>query len=518
MARIECVPNFSEGRDLARVEALVATMSAVPGVAVLDRHLDPDHHRSVITCVGQPRAVLEAAFRAVALAVDTIDLRGHDGVHPRIGAADVVPLIPLDGIDLPGCVELARELGERLARELDLPIYLYGAAAEPSPTGGRSDRSRLPWLRQPGFEGLAAALATPERAPDFGPARPHPSAGATVVGARPLLVAFNVELDPATPLAQAQAIARAVRESSGGLPGVQAKGLALTRQGRVQVSMNLTDPGRTGPGAAWQAVCREAAQRGVAVRGSELVGLLPRAALEEATSTLLGLVPPLGGRVLEERLEAAALLPDPDQVGASRVGAPLLDPGSPLERWTAAISSPAPLAPGGGSAVGLALALGRACLAKAARLSAGREGFQLDEALAALTGPRDPADLAGLAVEDHLAWAGLVAARQRPKADPGRAAAVEAARAAAVAAPERTLSLAVVLADAAAGVAEAGNPHLRADAAAAAELALAAGRVARLNARANLPRGGDAALTAALDATLGRLEAAVDRVRRACEA
>ena len=502
--RIECVPNFSEGRDPARIEALAQAMSSVPGVALLDRHLDPDHHRSVLTCAGRPQAVLEAAFRAVELAVRTIDLRGHDGVHPRVGAADVVPLIPLEGIDLAGCAELARELGQRLARELDLPVYLYGAAAT------RPERARLPWLRKPGFEGLGAALATPERAPDFGPPRPHPSAGATVVGARPLLVAFNVELDPATPLGEAEAIARAVRESSGGLPGVQAKGLLLRRQGRVQVSMNLVDLSRTGPGAAWKAVAGEAARRGVALRGSELVGLLPRAALEEAAGALLGLSPPLEGRVLEARLESAG------RVDAGPGGAPLLDAGSAFDRWAAAIASPAPLAPGGGSAAGLALALGRACLAKAAQLSAGREGFQLDEALAALIGPEDPAGVGELAQEDHLAWAGLVATRRRPKEDPGRKAALEAARAAAVSAPQRTLALAVVIADAAAGVAERGNPHLRADAAAAAELALAAGRIARQNALANLPRAARAE-AAALDATLERLEAAVARVRRACD-
>lgn len=489
---IECVPNFSEGRDAARIQALCAAAASVPGAALLDRHSDPDHHRTVLTLAGEPEAVAEAAFRTVREAVNTIDLRGHDGVHPRIGAADVVPFVPLQGATLEDCAALARELGQRLARELELPVYLYGRAAT------RPERARLPWLRKPGFEGLAAALATPERAPDYGPARPHASAGATVVGARPLLVALNVEVDPATPLAEAEAIARAVRESSGGLPGVQAKGLALLRQGRIQVSLNLFDLQRTGPGAAWRAVCQEAARRKVAVRGAELVGLLPRVALDEAAGTLLGLSPPLAGRVLEDRLGAA----------------PLLGRETTLARWAAELASPEPLAPGGGSAAGAALALGRACLAKAAALSAGRPGFQPSDALRALLAPEDPAGLLDLAAADHRAWAGLVAARRRPKGDPGRADALQAARAEALAAPERTLSLAVVLADAAASVAERGNPHLRADCAAAAELALAAARVARLNARAN--RGKEAS-GAADDATLARVEAAVARVRRACE-
>lgn len=486
---VECVPNFSEGRDHATIERLAAAVTAVPGVALLDRHSDPDHHRTVLTFAGAPAAVSEAAFRAVAVAVEAIDMRRHTGVHPRLGAADVVPFVPLRGVTMQECVALADALAERLARELKLPVYLYGHAAR------RPERARLPWLRRPELEGLAEALATPERAPDVGPARPHPTAGATVVGARGLLLAFNLDL-ASSDLALAKRIARAIRESSGGLPGVQARGLTLPLQGRVQVTTNLTDLARSGPGLVFAEVERLAQAEGTRVAACELVGLMPRAAVREAAEVLLRLPAPLAGRVLEDRLEAAALL----------------DPGGPLERTTALLASPAPDAPGGGTGGALALALGLAALRKAIALSRGGKGALDDDALDALEAdlPTE-GELLLLAREDHEAWAGLLAALQRPKDDPGRAAAVKAARRPAVAVPERLIGLAALVGEAAARVAREGNPNLVNDAALAAELALAAGRVGRLNARANAPRAERPDHAEAL----ARLEAAVATARTA---
>lgn len=484
---VECVPNFSEGRDPSRIARLEAAARGVVGAALLDTHRDPDHNRCVLTLAGEAEAVLEAAFRCVAEAVASLDLREHEGVHPRLGAADVVPFVPLEGATLQDCAALARRLGERLAAELQLPIYLYGAAAS-SP-----ERASLPWLRKPGFEGLAEALRSAERCPDFGPTEPHASAGATVVGARDFLLAYNVDLE-SQDLALAKGIARAIRTSSGGLPGVQAKGLLLAEQGRVQVSMNLNDLAETGPGRVYQEVARRAAEAGVEVARSELVGLMPEVALHEAARALLKLDAPLPERVLEHRLRTAP------------------DPAGPLPRYLAELQSDAPDAPGGGSAAALALALGEACLAKALAFSSEGRGSLSDADRARLSAELAGAnDLIGLARADHRGFAELMALWKSPKGTPGRKQALEAARAEAIRVPSELLTRALRLAEAAAEVATKGNPTLVNDAAAAAELAAAAGRVARLNARANQRRKARESLQAPLD----RLEAALAEVRRA---
>ena len=495
---VECVPNFSEGRDPARIEALAAAAGSVPGAALLDLHRDPDHNRCVLTLVGEPQAVAEAAFRAVAVAVAQLDLRTHQGVHPRIGVADVIPFVPLRGASLGECAELARVLGRRLADELALPVYLYGAAAT------RPERASLPWLRQPQFEGLGAALASEERAPDFGPRQPHPSAGASAVGARELLLAFNVDLETQD-LRLARRIARALRTSSGGLPGVQAKGLPLAAQGRVQVSTNLFSLGETGPARVYAEVARLAAAAGVEVAGSELVGLLPEQALLEAAQVGLGLRQDLGPCVLERRIAA------------------LGDPAGPLPAFLSALASPEPDAPGGGSAAAVTLALGEACLAKALALSGDRgsgeqgsgEKGSLDarERAALASALAGEARLSALAREDHAAFAGLMALWKSPKGTPGRKQALAAARAEAVRVPVQILAQAERLAAAAAEVAERGNPNLVNDAAAAAEFAAAAARIARLNARANQTR----AALSDLAEPLARIDAALARARAAAE-
>ncbi len=269
---IECVPNFSEGRRPAVIDRLADAVRGVRGVRLVDVSPDPDHNRAVLTIVGGAEAVLEAAFRSAAVAVAEIDLRTHWGVHPRIGAVDVIPFVPLYGGSIAACAALARRLGARLASRLDLPVYLYAAAA------AVPERRSLAAVRRGGFEGLREAIDEAARRPDFGPARVHPTAGAVAVGARDVLVAMNVDL-ASQDLGAARRIARAVRESSGGLPAVQAMGVPLPSRGLVQVSMNLLDYRRTPPLEAFARVAEEAARLGIDVAAGELIGCAPREAL-----------------------------------------------------------------------------------------------------------------------------------------------------------------------------------------------------------------------------------------------
>jgi glutamate formiminotransferase len=271
---VECVPNFSEGRKVETVAHIADAITSVPGVTVLNRHIDPDHNRSVITFVAAPELIVEGALRAVARAAELIDLTRHKGEHPRIGATDVLPFVPVSGVTIDDCVALARAAGRRIWKELSIPVYFYERAAL------RPDRARLENVRGKGFENLRTEIAVnPERAPDVGEKRIHPTAGAIAVGARPFLIAFNVTLKT-NALRIAQSIARAVRERDGGLPFVKALGFELESRGVVQVSMNLIDYEQTTIAQAFAAVQREAARRGVVVAGAEIVGLLPRAALD----------------------------------------------------------------------------------------------------------------------------------------------------------------------------------------------------------------------------------------------
>lgn len=269
---IECVPNVSEGRQRGVIDAMSGAVARVPGVRLLDVSADPDHNRAVLTLAGGAPALESAMLALVGEAVAAIDLRQHRGVHPRIGAVDVIPFVPLDDTPMAACVALADTVGARIADRFAIPVFLYGRAAR------RPERRSLAAIRRGGFEQLAARLARPEWAPDFGPQRPHPTAGATAVGARPVLIAYNVTLET-NRLEVARAIATAVRESNGGLAGVQAMGVPLAGRGIVQVSMNLTDYHQTAPLDAFAAVTREAARHGVTVRGSEIVGLAPAAAV-----------------------------------------------------------------------------------------------------------------------------------------------------------------------------------------------------------------------------------------------
>lgn len=301
---VECVPNFSEGRERRTVEEIAAAIESVAGVFVLDLQLDADHNRSVITFAGSKRSVGEAAVRAAGKAAERIDMTRHSGEHPRVGATDVVPFVPVRGVTLEDCVEIAHQTGKEIAHRFAIPVYYYEAAAL------RPERRRLEDIRRGGYERLQElGLEDPSRLPDAGPARLHPTAGATIVGARRYLVAFNVNLDSADRRA-AGAIARAVRASSGGLPGVKAMGVLLRSRsaggqaGQAQVSMNLTDLAQTGIAEAYRAVEREAAKLGVAIHSSEIVGLVPQQALEGMRPEEIKLVDFSPQKILENRLAA----------------------------------------------------------------------------------------------------------------------------------------------------------------------------------------------------------------------
>ena len=296
---IECVPNVSEGRNTELIASLAEGIRLTTGVRLLDHSSDTSHNRSVFTLVGGPDALEAAVLTLVASATAGIDLRAQRGEHPRIGAVDVVPFVPLQGASMADCVALARRVGARVAERFSIPVYLYEEAAD-NPT-----RTRLEDIRRGGFEGLAAKMADPAWAPDFGPATPHPSAGATVVGARRILIAFNVNL-ATDRLEVARQIAATIRTSSGGYPCVKAMGVALADRGIVQVSMNLTNYEITSMRQVFDAIAREADRLGVSILGSEVVGLVPAAALSDATRRHLQLEHFRPEQILESALNTGS--------------------------------------------------------------------------------------------------------------------------------------------------------------------------------------------------------------------
>ncbi len=293
---VECVPNFSEGRRKDVVDAIGSAIASVAGARILDVQMDADHNRSVITFVGDRRAVSEAAFRAASAAVERINMNAHRGEHPRVGALDVLPFVPIAGVTMEDGVALARAVGKRIADELHVPVYLYEAAAT------RPDRRALPDVRRGEYEGLKAEIETnPDRKPDFGPARLHPTAGACIVGARPVLIAWNVNLRTAD-VGVARRIAKAIRESDGGLPAVRAKGFALSERGLVQVSMNMVDYRRTSLVQAFEAIRALAEKEGVEIAESEVVGLVPLDALVDGATQYFKLARFHRDQILETRL------------------------------------------------------------------------------------------------------------------------------------------------------------------------------------------------------------------------
>ena len=341
---VECVPNFSEGRDGAKIDAIVQSITAVPEVVLLDREADADHNRCVLTFVGPPAAVADAAFRGVEKAVALIDLTRHQGAHPRIGAADVVPFIPIEGVTLEECVKLAERVGNEIWSKLSVPVYFYEAAAR------RPERVNLENIRRGQFEALAQEMGTvPERAPDCGEPRCHPTAGATVVGARKFLIAYNVNLN--TPdVGIAKRIAKTIRFSSGGFRFVKSMGVMLGSRNLAQVSINLTDFEQTPMHLVFETVRREAERYGVSVVGSEIVGLIPKKAIELSAEYFLRYENFRPELVLENRIAEAL---------AARRGLP---------EFLDALAAPT-ATPGGGSASAAAAAMAAALGAMVSRLS-----------------------------------------------------------------------------------------------------------------------------------------------------
>ena len=295
MKLIQCIPNFSEGRRSEVISAITGEISAVPGIKLLDVSPDADHNRVVVTFVGVPEAVAEASFLGAKKAVELIDMREHHGEHPRLGATDVIPFVPLGEATMEDCIAMAEQVGERIGTELSVPVYLYERAAR------TSERRNLADVRRGEYELLGQEIGKPERKPDFGPDVMNWQSGGTIVGARPALIAFNVNLESDN-LKAARAIAKAVRESSGGLPAVKALGLMIEAKGHTQISMNMVDFTVTGLHTVMVAISGEAEKWGIRIRDSEVVGLLPAQALLDVAAYYLCLEGFSRDQVLEFRL------------------------------------------------------------------------------------------------------------------------------------------------------------------------------------------------------------------------
>src|ERR671936_593349 len=351
---VECVPNFSEGRDKSKVDAIVEAMK-VDGVYLLDREMDADHNRSVITLVGDRKAIAEAAIRGVGKAAELIDLTKHTGAHPRLGAADVVPVVPIEGVTLEDCAAIARQVGAEIWKRFKIPVYLYEAAA------ATPERQNLENIRRGQFEGLREEIATnPSRRPDFGEARVHPTAGATVVGARKFLIAYNVFLNTSD-VEIAKKIGKAVRFSTGGLRFV--KGAGFLVRGQAQVSMNLTDFEQTPIHRVFEYVKREAARHGVMPISSEIVGLIPKKALEQAAEWFLQVENFDSSLILENRL--AAVMGGKMAVGGLRAG---------VEPFIEQLAAPT-ATPGGGSAAAASAAMAAGLATMVAAMSRGKKAY-----------------------------------------------------------------------------------------------------------------------------------------------
>ena len=466
---LECIPNFSEGRSPEIVEEIIGAIRAVEGVTLLDYSLDDDHNRSVITFVGTPKAVEEAAFAAIARAAELIDLDKHEGEHPRIGATDVVPFVPISGITMAECVEIARNLGRRVGDELGIPVYLYEKAAT------RPEREDLAIIRKGEYEILKKEIETnPDRVPDFGPIKLG-TAGATVIGARSPLIAYNVYLDTGDETV-AKKIARAIRHSSGGLRYV--KGLGMLVDGKAQVSMNLTNFERTPVHRVVELIRLEAAKYGAEITHSELIGLIPQKALIDAAAWYLQLDEFSEDQVLEYRIQAI------QDEGIA---------GSDIEHDFLNILSAGTPTPGGGSAAAYSGAMAAALVAMAARLTVGKKKYEdVEKEMVAVIEKAD-ALRAGLTVaveEDASAYEGVMDAFRLPKSTKkekdARKEAVQEATLKATRVPLEVAGKAVEVLHLAAEVAEKGNANAITDSGTGGALARAALIGAAMNVRINL--------------------------------
>jgi glutamate formiminotransferase/formiminotetrahydrofolate cyclodeaminase len=477
MARklVECIPNFSEGRRQEVIESIASAILSVPDIVILDRHSDHDHNRSVITFAGPPERAVEAAFKGIAKAAELIDMDTHEGEHPRLGAADVVPFVPLAEMTLDDCVELARKLGKRVGDELNIPVYLYEAAA------ARPDRVNLEDIRRHEYEQLKEDIRSdPDREPDFGPSR-LPKAGATIIGARTPLIAFNVYLNTDR-IELAKSIAKSIRHSSGGFRFVKALGLMV--EGRAQVSMNLTDYRKTSIARVVEMIRREATQHGVAIERSELVGMTPQAALVDAAQWYLQLDDFDFSQILESRIYEAT------QHGE----APFLD--------RLAAGTPTP---GGGSAAAYAGAMAAALGSMVAQLTIGKSKYAdvQDRMKSIVSEAKELKEqLEGAVIRDAQAFEDVLLALRMPSETENeksaRDEALQLATEMATRVPMQVAQLSLKTLSLANEVAEKGNQNAVTDAGAASEMAMAAIRIAGYNVKINLESFQDQALKAKL--------------------
>jgi glutamate formiminotransferase len=466
---VECVPNFSEGRDRARVESIARAIGGVPGALVLDLELDADHNRSVITFVAPPETVVEAALAGAAVAVAEIDLTAHTGVHPRIGAVDVMPFVPLEGVTLEECVQLAQRAASELWKRHQVPTYLYEAAAR------RPERTNLENIRRGQFEGLREEVRTnPDRLPDFGNAELHPTAGATVVGARKFLIAYNINLGT-NDLEIAKKIAKGIRHSSGGFRYVKGMGVPLVSRHLAQVSMNLTDFEQTPVHRVFECVKAEAARYGVPVVGSEIIGLIPKKALEMTADYYLRVEGFSPRMVLENRVAEAM---------AGR---------SPLSGFFDSLAAATPT-PGGGSAAAAAGAMAAALGAMVARLSK----------FSPVDYEEDRAFLTEAIQRDADAYNAVVAAYKRPKEE--RAPFVESAMRGATEVPLEVLRRVWKMSARLAELAASSPAKFGSDVTTARALAQAAMTGARANVNINLAYLPEGDFRAAVVAALSEME------------
>ncbi len=495
---IECVPNFSEGRDPAKVGALVEAMNAAGGVYVLDREMDADHNRSVITLAGEPEAVAEAALRGVGKAAELIDLTRHTGAHPRVGATDVLPFVPIEGVTLEDCVVLAKKAGREIWERYRIPVYFYEAAAT------RPERTNLENIRKGQFEGLREEVLTnPDRAPDVGEPRLHPTAGATVVGARKFLIAYNINLN--TPdVSIANKIAKAIRFSSGGLRYVKAMGVDLKARGLAQVSINLTDFEQTPMHRVFEMVKHEAKRYGCAIVGSEIVGLVPKKALELTAEFYLQLENFSPAQVLENRVAAAL------------AGAPLASTGklaALAQPFLDAVAQPT-ATPGGGSVAALAGALGASLGQMVAGLSCQKksQAAYAEQLSAAADELRAAAERLAQAIDrDATAYEAVMAAYKLPKntseEQRRREDAVQQATRGAAEVPLQVAEAAAELFDRLGQLEAISSPSMLSDLRVGRLMAAAAARGALENVAINLESITDAGYVAAMRARSGALEA-----------
>jgi glutamate formiminotransferase/formiminotetrahydrofolate cyclodeaminase len=478
---VECVPNFSEGRRPEVIDQICACIAAVPGARLLDRELDAAHHRAVVTFIGSPDACAKAAVAACAKARDLIDLTRHAGEHPRMGATDVIPFVPVAGVSMDDCAALARRVGAEIGEKLDIPVFLYEKAA------ARPDRENLADVRKGQFEGLRDLIGKdPARAPDFGPHRIHPTAGCTAVGARDFLVAYNIYLNTNDKSVAAH-IAKAIRQSSGGFRYVKAAGFEIADRQCVQVSMNLTNPKQSPAFRVFETVKREAARYGVGVVSSEVVGLAPLFFVSDAAEYYLQIERWKPEQILETRLLEAET----------------------TAGFLESIAARTPT-PGGGSVAAYAGAMGAALLAMVARLNDKKAEHGPLHAVI------EPAEsLAGrlhaLAREDAEAFDAVMASFKLPDDDPQKKHRQQAATIRAAEVPLETMQAAAAVLELAVEAAGKSKPNCLSDAGVAAHLAYAALASARLNVLINLPGIEDAAKRSELSS------AADDLTKRAAE-